>query len=516
MYNKQIYLYAEYIINNIIKRQLLPSNIVSDLEYENGMTSVTIKKCIKDEDKYIDCTSIPETYSIGVPITVEEYFEWYEKSDPRIIKDEDTYLSLKKMGNRHKYIILPNKEIGFQLHSQTINPKKDTTPILIDDNSFVKGNNYWYIELIKDNQISYEKTFLGDKKYRGQKCDSYSFVLVCEYEMNNEKRKSILLEEEKKYFPDNYYNYSELDSIIDGAKTLVSHEYNFEGFSGVSPLYKYNTEDSASVFNSHKDKITEQNVVTITGSGDAILDLFMNGANKIISFDSNELTKYWAELKFIAAKYLSYEDFLKLINIFDEDLYNKISEYLTKNTKKFWDEIILFSNTINKELNSDNSLLFYKSSIFSSNCTYKNPVGYCNKDNYYRMQETLKNKTIDDIQFITCDIYELPNKVDLSNYSYAYFSNVLDFICGVDKYDINEEKLEEFKQFIQTKMIPSMKDSSNIDLCYISSSWHMGLDDSQYERIYPRNEGFINESLYNSDYILSYQSELEKEQNPRK
>jgi len=159
MYNKQIYLYAEYIINNIIKRQLIPSNIVSDLEYENGMTSVTIKKCIKEDDKYIDCTSTSETYSIGVPITAEEYIEMYEKSDPRINKDEDTYQSLKEMGNRHKYIILPNKEIGFQYHSQKINPKNDKALILIDDNSIIKGKNYWHIKLIKDNQVSYEKKF---------------------------------------------------------------------------------------------------------------------------------------------------------------------------------------------------------------------------------------------------------------------------------------------------------------------------------------------------------------------
>lgn len=509
MYNKQVYLYAEYIINNILKRQLLPSNILSDLVYEDGMTSVTIKKCIKVDDKYIDCTSTSETYSIGVPITAEEYIEMYEKSDPRINKDEGTYQSLKELGNRHKYIIFPNKKIGFQYHSQTINPKNDKELILIDDNSLIKGKNYWYIKLIKDNQVRYERTFLGDKKYRGQNCDSYSFALVCEYEMNNEKKRVILLEETKTYLPSNYNN-SKVDSIIDKAKNLVSNEYKFEGFSGVSPLYKYNTEDSASVFYRHNDKIMGQNVITITGSGDAILDLFMNGAEKIISFDSNELTQYWAELKFIAAKYLSYDDFLKLINNFDQDLYNKISQYLTKNTKKFWDEIILFSNTINTDLNSDSSLLFYKSSIFSSNCTYKNPVGYCNKDNYYRMQESLKNKSIDDIQFITCDIYDLPNKVDLRNYSYAYFSNVLDFICGVDKYVINQDKLEEFKQFIQTQIIPSMKENSNIDLCYLSSSWHMGLDDSQYESIYKRDDGFIREDLYNKDYILSYQSELKK------
>ena len=126
------------------------------------------------------------------------------------------------------------------------------------------------------------------------------------------------------------------------------------------------------------------------------------------------------------------------------------------------------------------------------------------------MQESLKNKSIDDIQFITCDIYDLPNKVDLRNYSYAYFSNVLDFICGVDKYVINQDKLEEFKQFIQTQIIPSMRENSNIDLCYLSSSWHMGLDDSQYESIYKRDDGFIREDLYNKDYILSYQSELKK------
>lgn len=55
-----------------------------------------------------------------------------------------------------------------------------------------------------------------------------------------------------------------------------------------------------------------------------------------------------------------------------------------------------------------------------------------------------------------------------------------------------------------------MKENSNIDLCFLSSSWHMGLDGSQYESIYKRDDGFIREDLYNKDYILSYQSELKK------
>ena len=68
-------------------------------------------------------------------------------------------------------------------------------------------------------------------------------------------------------------------------------------FAGYTPVYSFNTEDSASVFHHFRDYIKGQKVLTVTGSGDAILDLLLYGAKKIVSFDVNKSTIFYSKLK---------------------------------------------------------------------------------------------------------------------------------------------------------------------------------------------------------------------------
>lgn len=493
-----VYLYAEYKIGDETKCQVIPSGNISDLIYEDGMTEVRFKDFIYSNSILIDCTlnNSDSYYSIGIPVTSREFIEMYENNDSRIKKDavnNNIYKSFIKYNelDKRRLIIDPKKQLNFMLNYKAVNPKINGEPIYISKSDIIKGNNYWYIELHEGDAVRYEKTYLGDKKYRGQKCDYYSFVLVTEYQVNGKEMHKIIQKDDTNYLYSDY-NPSKLDLIIDQAKALlVSHEYKFEDFSGVTSLYRFNSEDSACVFSDNKSLITGQNVVTVTGSGDAILDLFMNGANKIVSFDINSMTAFWAELKFVAAKYLNYQDYLNLINTLDYDIYSKISSYLSPNTQKLWDELYNFCTLREIWIDGEQSTLIYKNTLFFSfDCSQGNPNGYCNENNYYKLQEILRDKSISDVSFVICDIFDLPNSVDLSNYSYAYLSNIMDFLVGIDKLEIDESAVEKFKKFVTKSLLPSMKEDANIDLCYISENWHLGTSKEIYSEKFSEDEGY--------------------------
>lgn len=499
----KVYLYAEYKINEEIKCQVIPSGNISDIIYEDGMTNVCFKNIIKRDGVFIDCTKNNlDYYSIGTLVTCKEVRTMIESNDPQLDEDDDTKKEImeftKYIDPNTKFFINPKKKFYINPSSKAIMPKLDGNPIYIDKTQIIKGDNCWYIELHNDDDVKYERTFLGDKKYRGQECIKYYFVLMCEYQINGEKRNIVIHREETEHQKSDY-NHSDLDSTIDKAKELIiGSEYKFEGFGGVTPLYRYNTEDSSCVFHDNKSLIEGQNTVTVTGSGDAVLDLFMNGANKIVSFDINKMAKFWAELKLIAVKHLNYHEYRTLIATFDFDIYSKINHYLTPNTKKVWDELFDFCSLRGIKMDGKQSNLIYENNLFfTANKSVENPNGYCNEDNYLRLQEILRDKSIDDVSFITCDIYDLPKEVDLSEYSYAYLSNIMDFLVGIDKYDVNEIAVERFKEYVLKSLKPSMKENSNIDLCYISDDWHFDISKRIYSNIFSKDEGFFTIPLSN-------------------
>ena len=513
-----VYLYAEYKINDETKCQVIPSGNISDLIYEEGMKEVCFKNIIYDDGVLIDCTlNNSGTYSLGIPVISKEFIEMYENNDLRIKKGNTINDAYEYFKENHlmdaNLIIMPNNQIIFNLNSKSVMPKINGEPIYISKSDIIKGNNYWYIELHEGNSVKYEKTYLGDKKYRGQKCDYYSFVLVTEYQVDGKEMHKIIHRDKTNYLYSEY-NPSKLDLIIDQAKALLeSHDYKFKDFSGVTPLYRFNSEDSACVFMDNKSLITGQNVVTVTGSGDAILDLFMNGAKKIVSFDINSMAAFWAELKFVAAKYLNYQDYLNLINNLNYDIYSKISYYLNPNTKKLWDELYNFCDLREIRIDGEQSNLIYHTSFLSFDYSQDNLNGYCNEDNYYRLQKILSNKSISDVSFVTCDIFDLPNSADLSNYSYAYLSNIMDFLVGIDKLEIDESAVEKFKDFVSQSLLPSMKEDANIDLCYISENWHLGKSKKIYSEKFSEDEGYRKTPLSNTNCkasVLSFRSYLRK------
>ena len=157
-------------------------------------------------------------------------------------------------------------------------------------------------------------------------------------------------------------------------------------------------------------------------------------------------------------------------------------------------------------------------SIFAANGTIFNDKGYYNERQYLKLQQILKDKSLEDVSLIHCDLFDLPNNFDLKNISYAYLSNIMDFLVGIDKMDLNVSCLEEFKNYILGALLPSLKENADIDLSYLKSSWHMPGDFEKYSSVYPEYDGFVIKPLSNNrDYILSFESDvLRKKSNYRR
>lgn len=522
MQEKQLEKYAFYKIDEKEHYQYLPTGKLQDVIFEAGMEYVSEVGFFRDGESLIKIVENPDKVGIGTAFSVSEIIKRYYEKDPLFKKyDEEDIIFLKKYSADKLFFLSGDGELYFQKYKEYLKPNYEGKIKNIKPDNVIDGSLHWYLELHNGEKVSYEATLYDDKKYRGQECDYYSFVRVAEYEIDGKAKIVIIGRDDNKYAYQSV-QLTEIDDIIDGAKGLISHQQEFTGFAGVSPLYSFNTEDSACVFRDREEKIDGGVTVTVTGSGDAILDLFLYGADKVIAFDTNSMTKFQAELKFIAAKVLDFEEFKELFsnfNGFKEDIFRKVERYLSEDCKKVWNELLEYSKLFyDKPLkDAENGGLFYPTaSIFSSNSTINNPNGYFNEDNYLKLHEILKEKNLSDISFYNCDLFDLPMMADISEADYVYLSNIMDFIVGIDKNKIDKDAMEKFKGFILNELLPKVKSDAIIDLSYIKAGWHMYVDDSPYAEIYTANEGFsMNELSSGKDKVLTFDSESYKKSNVR-
>lgn len=85
---------------------------------------------------------------------------------------------------------------------------------------------------------------------------------------------------------------------------------------------------------------TDDSVLSITSGGDNALALLLAGPKKVCSIDLNPAQNHLLELKRVAAKNLSYEEYLELLGVRKSnnrtDLFNKIAADLLPASKTWW------------------------------------------------------------------------------------------------------------------------------------------------------------------------------------
>lgn len=270
-----------------------------------------------------------------------------------------------------------------------------------------------------------------------------------------------------------------------------------EQFNGYTPAYPFNTEDSSALFKVYEPYIKNQNVLTVTGSGDAVLDLILRGASKITCFDINKNAKYYAKLKLAAAKSkLPYEEFVSFFyneeygsEILNYETYLKIRHNLDENGRYVWDKVYtyLIDNGI-KILNSKASLVYPAfDSLFhfpTVNSTIRNENSYISEKNYIVLLKVIDDIDLNNIIFVDSALFSLDEKVGSEKFSMAFFSNIMEFTSLFINENDLDSRLQIFADFISQTASKWINKNGVIIVSYLKKSRTISKDICLYDEDY--------------------------------
>ena len=248
--------------------------------------------------------------------------------------------------------------------------------------------------------------------------------------------------------------------INEKKQKLDLKEIDVNNFNKLSKIYSFTTENIAGYFEYLDFK--NKNVLTVSASGDHIINAFYEGAQKVYAFDINYLALIFTHLKLVALEQLEYEEFLQFFMInekndidknksaLDYKIYiDKLRKFLSKNVANYWDT--MYENFRNNGYELRNSYIF-NNKYDNNNIKINSNIYLKNKFNYNRAKEiVLINSNYKDI-----NILNLPNVISCD---IVLMSNISDYIKNV--YNIETNYLEEYIKDI----IKNFKNKENKIVC---------------------------------------------------
>ena len=265
-------------------------------------------------------------------------------------------------------------------------------------------------------------------------------------------------------------------------------------------LYPFTNENIKAYY--EKLDFKDKKVLSVTSSGDHIINSICCGAKEIDSFDSNPLAKYYSELKIAAIKSLSLEEFILFFynkNIFktkkhymNKNMYfNKIRENLNEKNKYFWDYV--FNKYTSKEI--------YKSYLFTNDfLDLKELIKaniYLTDNKYKELKKKLTNVKITYYDKNIKDIADINKKYDL-----IILSNIPAFIDKI--YDTNhlinlKKIIDQLKTGNSTVILNYYYDNMFRDV----DKENLIYDTEQTKKIFPDYELYYFESFNNKQDLIN-------------
>ena len=209
-----------------------------------------------------------------------------------------------------------------------------------------------------------------------------------------------------------------------------------KSFDKLSAIYRFSNEDITAYYHHLKDK---ENVLTVIGSGGQVLNGILAGTRKFDCFDISIFSEYYLYLQLASIKALTKEEYLDFYfsddkdKIFNNDIYDKISIYLSGKYKIFWDELFAY----NEGYDLFNSLLFRHDICIKDNIIETNP--YLQNDNYDKLKNILLTENIE-INTLILDITN--TKID-KKYDLVNLSNIL-------SYYYTDKELKKYIDFLKS------------------------------------------------------------------
>lgn len=267
-----------------------------------------------------------------------------------------------------------------------------------------------------------------------------------------------------------YNAYLETMRYLNKPKSLLHPE-----FSSNSAMYVFTTENLVDYIK--KLKPENKNVLTITGSGDQLINLALMGTRKIDNFDVNQNAYFITQLKLAALQALSYEEFLDFFCLYDgEEISNAGTVYFQKKIgendcafsfktylqiKPYLDETsAFFWNLIYEDFQFDGKKLA-TSSLFYSGTRYnalKNNAYLRDEESYLKARNMINNVQIN---YIECNLLEVHKLSDI--YDIMLFSNVYDYLID-EWYNVISE--EDFVDYIESQASQRLSENGTIAVAY--------------------------------------------------
>lgn len=250
----------------------------------------------------------------------------------------------------------------------------------------------------------------------------------------------------------NLYESLTLASNLIENKNKYNLKYN-TFFQKIYPFTTQNLKDQYNIFD-----LSSKDILTVQESGDQILELLLNKAINIDTFDINPLTEYYWYLKmacFLAKivpeeyfNYLRYKDYpkfsIKNDKCFNLETFNKISSYLPTNYRLFWET--LYKKYSSLEIRRENYLF---SSDEEREKVFAQTLNYFDSINFEKLY-TLVSKL--NYHFIESDFKNLPHTLS-KQYDFIDLSNIIRYSDIMWK----SEPLRHFQEIIN-QLIPYLKD----------------------------------------------------------
>ncbi len=175
-------------------------------------------------------------------------------------------------------------------------------------------------------------------------------------------------------------------------------------------------------------------IATVGSSGDQVLNAIFYGAKDITLIDANIFTKAYYEYKVAMIKNLDFETFkshLGMFSMFNWKTYSKISHDLSKETRQFFDELMLNQDDHGHDFDEGyltDSMI--RNTLFHTPCYHHDEIEenlfYNNEEDYKKLQKLLTENKFK-LTFINSDITQFPSKLK-GKFDYIFLSNIYDYV----------------------------------------------------------------------------------------
>ena len=293
-----------------------------------------------------------------------------------------------------------------------------------------------------------------------------------------------------------------LENILLNDKKNIKDNY----FDHIYPF----TNENISAYYKNID-FENKKVLTVVGSGDHILNAFLDGAKSVDAFDINPLAKHYTELKIAAIKTFDLKDYIlffypsKTYQYMNINKIFSLCDSLKVEEVVFWSYCYVILNSLNNLFNYDIPKL--KDVIKANEYLH-------NETNYYKLRKILKEK---EPKFYDLNIFDLDE--NNKKYDIILLSNIVAYLDLFYKDDytylkklrdvLNNIKNEDsvvLLSYLYGGLI-NRKDALGIYNPYRTEKY---FPSTEYEYIKVNKTNKIKELMYGKDKIIISKTKREK------